>query len=191
MTTLPPGLKPAVLPSPLQNLIVEKLEQSADSVHLSDLHALALQVEHNLRYQHSWTDLHIHTHSPISNQLLPRPLVSGLPPQRLYIHPDEQIELLKNADRKRKASKQAQDTLDVEVAPEPEWVLPTRLNEKWTLRRLSDVFNAISIVPPTADENGTPNPWRTTKRVLLATTDSDSTITYYIVHDGVVKPRQN
>lgn len=38
-----------------------------------------------------------------------------------------------------------------------------------------------------------PSKWRTTqpKRILLATLDDDSTVVYYIVHDGVVKPRQN
>ena len=42
-------------------------------------------------------------------------------------------------------------------------------------------------------ENGhtAQNPWRTTKRVLLATVDNDSTVVYYIIHDGIVKPRQN
>ena len=29
------------------------------------------------------------------------------------------------------------------------------------------------------------------KRLLLATLDDDSTVVYYIVHDGIVKPRQN
>lgn len=29
------------------------------------------------------------------------------------------------------------------------------------------------------------------KRVLLATLHDDSTVVYYIMHDGIVKPRQN
>jgi tRNA-splicing endonuclease subunit Sen15 len=127
-------------------------------------------------------------------------LLSGLPSQRLYVHPDEQIELLKQADRERKANKRAGDDttqgLEVKVQPEREWILPTRLSEKWTLRRLSDVFNAITMVPPPAEatdtqEDEAANPWRTTKRVVLASADSDSTVVYYIIHDGVVKPRQN
>lgn len=36
-----------------------------------------------------------------------------------------------------------------------------------------------------------PNKWRQTKRVVLATLSDDSTVVYYIVHDGLVKPRQN
>jgi tRNA-splicing endonuclease subunit Sen15, fungi type len=40
---------------------------------------------------------------------------------------------------------------------------------------------------------GEPNKWRITqpKRVVMAILDDDSTVVYYIVHDGVVKPRQN
>jgi tRNA-splicing endonuclease subunit Sen15 len=123
-------------------------------------------------------------------------LLSGLPPQRLYVHPDEQIELLKEADRRRKARKDAKDDLDINPEPELEWVLPTRLSEKWTLARVAAVFNGITLVPQEAESSTTQptpptNPWRTTKRVVLATADSDSTVVYYILHDGVVKPRQN
>lgn len=191
-------MKPAVLPSPLQSLVADPNLLST-SAHLPGLQTLALQIQHNLQYQHSWTDLRIHTHSPLTNKLLPRPLLSGLPPQRLYVHPDEQIELLKKADQERKASKQAGEddkALEVKADPEREWILPTRLSEKWTLRRLSDVFDGISLVPPRAETENTEmddpaNPWRTTRRLVLATVDSDSTVVYYIVHDGVVKPRQN
>jgi len=139
----------------------------------------------------------VHTHSPLTNKPLPRPLVSGLPPHRLYIHPDEQIELLKAADRERKTREEGDAApLEVKAEPELEWILPTRLSEKWTLRRVADVFDAITPVPPRDDatdatKDDLPNPWRTTKRVVLATVDTDSTVVYYIVQDGVVKPRQN
>jgi len=191
-------MKPAVRPSPLQSLVADpKLLSGA--THLPSLHTLALQIQHNLQYQHSWADLRVHTRSPLTNEPLPRPLLSGLPPQRLYVHPDEQIELLKKADQQRKASLRAggdSNALEVKAEPEREWILPTRLSEKWTLRRLADVFNGIGLVPPAAasestEEDRPANPFRTTKRVVLATVDSDSTVVYYIVHDGVVKPRQN
>lgn len=44
-----------------------------------------------------------------------------------------------------------------------------------------------------AGGDGSPTKWRISqpKRVLLATLDDDSTVVYYIVHDGIVKPRQN
>jgi len=167
------------------------------TAHLQHLHTLARQIQHNLQYQHGWSQLHVHTHSPLTLEPLPRPLVSGLPAQRLYVHPDEQVELLKDADRARKAAGAAdtRGSLEVKAQPEREWVLPTRLDEKWTLRRLADVFDAITMAPPglgaSAAEEGAPSPWRTTKRVVLATAHSDSTVVYYIMHDGVVKPRQN
>lgn len=196
MTTLH-STEPVVLPSPLQAFVAVDADP-ATALHLPQLQSLALQIQYNLQYQHYWTDLHVHTHSPLTNKPLPRPLVSGLPPQRIYVHPDEQVELLKEADGRRKAGKStAKDsTLQVKAESEREWILPTRLNEKWSLRRLAEVFDAIDFVPP-APEDATfaqtapHNPWRTTKRVLLGTVDSDSTVVYYIIHDGVVKPRQN
>jgi tRNA-splicing endonuclease subunit Sen15, fungi type len=191
-------MKPAVLSSPLQSLVADPALLSS-STHLPSLHTLAIQIQHNLQYQHSWTDLRIHTRSPLTNELLPRPLLSGLPPTRLYIHPDEQIELLKKADQERKANREAggdTEGLEVKAEPEREWVLPTRVSEKWTLRRISSVFDAVSLVPPEPEAENTAkdrpvNPWRTTKRVVLATVDPDSTVVFYILHDGVVKPRQN
>jgi len=190
---------------------------------LKNFYQLALQVRHSLQYEHRWSRLTIHFVSPITRQPLPRPLISGLPPKRLYIHPDEQAELLKaEEERKKKAKQQVQRsdvavfdvTVDDETSyakPEPEWVLPTHLREKWSLRKMAEVFDGISHVPPDIDaeaesesyEKSTssetqsktsesqPNKWRTTKRVVLATLGDDSTVVYYIVHDGLVKPRQN
>lgn len=187
----PPGLHPA----PLQTF-VSALPVRALPVHLPHEQSLARQILHNLEHQHHWADLRLHTHSPTTSAPLPRPLVSGLPPQRLYVHPDEQVELLKRADRERKAKAAGEGGLKVKAEPEREWILPTRLNEKWTLRRLAALFDGLSMVPPapegtTVEGNQPANPWRTTKRVVLASVDSDSTVVYYIVHDGVVKPRQN
>ncbi|KAJ4369809.1 hypothetical protein N0V83_005573 [Neocucurbitaria cava] len=192
MTSLA-NAKPAIVPAPLQSFVSNPATLRS-TTHLPDEQSLARQILHNLQYQHYWTELQVHTQSPVTKEPLPRPLVSGLPPQRLYVHPDEQVELLKRADSRRKAGESS--TLDVKAQPEREWILPTRLNEKWTLHRLADVFDAITMVPPASaapatEQDSKANPWRTTKRVLLGTVDSDSTVVYYIVHDGVVKPRQN
>lgn len=171
------------------------------------LHHLALQVRHSLQYEHQWTQLKLHIHSPITNEILPRPLISGLPPKRLYIHPDEQAELLKaEADRLKtlrkgdvNGSKPSEDMDTSYAQPEPEWVLPAQLREKWSLRKMAEVFDSISHAPPendsvTACSNASNPPnqkWRRTKRVVLATVGDDSTVVYYIIHDGLVKPRQN
>ncbi|KAK5108723.1 hypothetical protein LTR62_007870 [Meristemomyces frigidus] len=221
-----------------------------------DTHHLALQVAHSLRFQHNWMDVRLHYQTNRENNGAPgppRPVISGLPPQRLYVHPDEQIDLLQKQRREGKAGWP-------EVASEREWVLPTQLGETWSLRRFGEVFDALSTIPPekqggplnfdvvrssaagglqenddtksrvptpgggptdgedavgrmpdassgsdaeisgTATETGAPNPstappnpWRTSqpKRMLLASADDDSTIVYYIIHDGLVKPRQN
>ncbi|KAF1938480.1 hypothetical protein EJ02DRAFT_354445 [Clathrospora elynae] len=192
-------MKQPIARAPLQTFVaVPTAPSPSGGTHLPHEQSLARQILHNLQHQHYWTGLQVHTHSPLTDEPLPRPLVSGLPPQRLYVHPDEQVELLKKADRERKARAAGEaGGLDVRTEPEREWILPTRLNEKWTLRRLAGVFDALTMVPPATEtpaaaaEEGLASPWRTTKRVLLATADTDSTVVYYIVHDGVVKPRQN
>ena len=175
------------VPTALDSFISSQLHTRSAACNHAYLH-LAQQVLHNLRHQHDWTDLTIHTHSPLSPDVaLSRPLVSGLPPHRVYIHPDEQIELLKAR------------IADKDVPPEHEWVLPSHLREKWTLRRFGELFDAIGPAPPRSGEgDGRPDAervndsqWRRVKRALLATVDDDSTVVYYVVHDGIVKPRQN
>ncbi len=191
-------------PSAITKVVKNDTPQDTPSIP-EHLHHLAIQVRHSLEYEHQWTRLQIHIHSPVTLEILPRPLISGLPPKRLYIHPDEQVELLKaEADRKKKfrnddanGSKPDEDTDASYAQPELEWVLPTHLREKWSLRKMAEVFDSISHVPP--DDSSTPsnvsNPpnekWRSTKRMALATVGDDSTVVYYIIHDGLVKPRQN
>ena len=77
-------------------------------------------------------------------------------------------------------------------------MLPTHLQEKWSLANFAAVFDALEVVPPTGDdtyeENVVGNRWQgknRQKRLLLATLHDDSTVVYYIMHDGIVKPRQN
>jgi len=66
------------------------------------------------------------------------------------------------------------------------------------LRKFATVFDALDTVPPmdkgTEEENSVGEKWRgknRQKRLLLATLHDDSTVVYYIMHDGIVKPRQN
>ncbi|KAG0647041.1 tRNA-intron endonuclease sen15 [Hyphodiscus hymeniophilus] len=156
---------------------------------------LAQTILHNLQYQHSWTSLQIHTCSSAMLPL-PRPMISGLPPKRAYIHPDEQAEIIK-AEHEAGTS--------IEQFAEREWVLPTSIGEKWSLKRFTGVFDALDVVPPTEDVDGemegegeggssVGSKWRGAnrqKRLLLSTLHDDSTVVYYIMHDGIVKPRQN
>lgn len=187
-------------PSSLTTLIDETTPKDAIHPHFE----LASQVLHNLQYQHRWTNLKVHSTSPITNHPLPRPLVSGLPPKRLYIHPDEQVELLSASAARAKADQttttktdaptdadpdQPDDDIGKFGHPEEEWVLPNHLREKWSLKMFSEVFDAITMTPPGAAH--AENKWRKEKRMLMATVQDDSTIVFYIVHDGIVKPRQN
>lgn len=95
--------------------------------------------------------------------------------------------------------------------------MPTHLREKWSLAKFAAVFDSIDVVPlppgeegpgdsgggtiENRDEGGEEGEMRRKtigvgtrrggKRVLLGTIGDDSTIVYYLVHEGVVKPRQN
>ena len=209
--------------SALQDFInAERQHAKGIPEHAPEVQNLALQIAHNLRFQQGWTDLRVHFRVSSEGQrrasaaALPRPMISGLPPQRLYVHPDEQIEVLQQQRKEGKAGWP-------DLVTEREWVLPSQLRESWSLRRFGDVFDALSALPNRGDGrelfnqpdgaqiNGSssssgsrsgsegcatgqePNPWRMKhpKRLLLATLDDDSTVVYYIVHDGIVKPRQN
>lgn len=151
--------------------------------------ALTKVVLNNLEYQHDWTGVQTHTEGN-----LPRPLIYGLPPKRLYVHPDEQIDIIKAEKGRGEAIPQE---------PEVEWVLPLHLSEKWSPAQFAAVFDAIDALPPGAadqtalDVDGTNAQWKLWrgpkrgKRVLLATVQDDSTVTYYWIFDGLVKPRQN
>lgn len=160
------------------------------------LHFLTTQVEHNLQYQHRWTDLKVHSVSPISGDQLSRPLISGLPPRRIYVHPEEQQAILKaEVDKAKKANADSTgDAQDRGLEPVHEWVLPTHVREEWSLSRFGDIFANITAVPPNdnqPDDDAVSSNWNRTKRLLIAITQDDSSIVYYVVHDGIVKPRQN
>ncbi|KAL9585675.1 MAG: hypothetical protein Q9212_001371 [Teloschistes hypoglaucus] len=169
-------MKPSALTS-----LIETSKPTKTSTESAYHYALSVQVLHNLEHQHDWKDLEIHTRSPIADTPLIKPLISGLPPHRIYVHPDEQIEMLK------------QNIQEKDIPSEREWVLPTHLREPWSLRKFASVFDKIDEVPPTVNQSADREKGkrRGGKRLLLATVGDDSTIVYYVVHDGIVKPRQN
>ena len=109
------------------------------------------------------------------------------------MHPDEQVEILKA---------EHETGIHIVQQAEREWVLPTHLSEKWNLKAFAELFDAIDTLPPANEADVKDNDeksqvgkeWRGNerqKRVLLATLHDDSTVVYYIMHDGIVKPRQN
>jgi tRNA-splicing endonuclease subunit Sen15 len=190
-------MAPSAIDMPPTSAIGEILEASKTTIppsHPPYLYHLASTIVHDLQYQHDWTSLSIHSHSSLTQKPLPRPIISGLPPKRAYIHPEEQVEILKAEHSTGEK---------IEQRPEREWVLPTHLQEKLSLAKFAAVFDALDIVPPSEDGiaeeeeeevNTVGHQWQgknRQKRILLATLHDDSTVVYYIMHDGVVKPRQN
>ncbi|KAL2871107.1 uncharacterized protein BJX67DRAFT_216503 [Aspergillus lucknowensis] len=170
--------------------------------------ATTLQVLHNLQYQHLWTSLKIHdlqTAFPIS-------LVSGLPPHRVYTHPDEQLYMVEHGLREE----------DIEL--DRMFVLPTVQGEPWSLEKMAAVFDALpnigeeglrSETQPSDAVQGSAGADKAAKlaeyyeyrakghrtkewggkRLLLAMIDKgmggEGTVVYYVVQEGTVKPRQN
>ncbi|KAK6585528.1 hypothetical protein PZA11_002255 [Diplocarpon coronariae] len=187
----PPAAKELPPASALGKILTASKSSLDSSPHPAHLHHLSSIVVHNLQYEHKWTCITVHTHSPVTQQLLLRPVVSGLPPQKAYVHPDEQVDILK-----------AQHTTGekIELLSEREWVLPTHLQEKMSLAKFAAMFDALDTVPPGDEETEIPEEnavgaqWQgknRQKRMLLATVHDDSTVVYYIMHEGIVKPRQN
>ncbi|EMF16968.1 uncharacterized protein SEPMUDRAFT_137700 [Sphaerulina musiva SO2202] len=209
LPTVPP--QPPSPTSALQSLLSKPtLSQQTSSSSPTESHHhhhhyynLALQIAHNLHYQHLWTDIYLHHNTPSLREKNCRPILSGLPPRRIYVHPDEQIALLQEKKKKEQKDEEGKNGgggdggMMPEIAREREWVLPSQVREKWSLRRLGEVFDSIERVPSSSSRVGSQgvvvNQWRenSPKRLLLATLDDDSTVVYYIVHDGIVKPRQN
>lgn len=80
-------------------------------------------------------------------------------------------------------------------------MLPSQIQENWSLAKFAGVFDALSTVPPGGDEVKEEEAEKSVgwkwqgenrqKRLLLGTVHDDSTVVYYIMHDGIVKPRQN
>lgn len=198
----------ALKPSSLTTLISTTTKTESPD----PLHALTAQVYHNLQHQHLWTSLKIHNPSEdASLPGLPVPLISGIPPQRMYTHPDEQLYLLQIGLREE------------DLPSERLWVLPSTQGQTWTLGKLATVFDALpsrttgtqssTSAAEESKETGNKekeeklakyfekkqeadkqNKWGG-KRLLLAMVDrvvgGDGTIVYYVVQDGHVKPRQN
>ena len=209
--------------TPKPSALTPTIEQS----HSADnpLAALTAQVLHDLQHQHLWTSLRVHTTATDLTQTpqslppengedektnLPTPIISGIPPQRIYTHPDEQLYMLDLGLR------------DADLPPERVYVFPATQGQKWSLRRLAAVFDALPAPVVVNEPEGMmmmmmnsedsdkarrlakyferrrqamqKGEWGG-KRILMAMVDrqfgGDGTIVYYVVQEGIVKPRQN
>ncbi|EZF32473.1 hypothetical protein H101_03926 [Trichophyton interdigitale H6] len=118
------GHPPAIAPSAVTTLISSQPQIPLPHV------ALSLEILHNLEHQHQWK--HLEIHEPFSlSQKQSIPLISGTPPQPIYIHPDEQAYLLEH------------DIPMKDLPSDREWVIPTAQGEKWTLSRLAGLHDSL------------------------------------------------
>lgn len=110
----------------------------------------------------------------------------------MYIHPDVQKWMIKH------------DVNDEDVEVQREWVLPLSVGEKWTLKQFCWVFDGLAVRDVLRlDKNGSvvgngecDYEWKDAKRLVLGMLahngmGGDGTISYYIMQEGEVKPRQN
>lgn len=167
--------------------------------------ATTTQILHNLQHQHLWTSLKTHVLQPLdpsADSGSPAYLISGVPPHRVYTHPDEQLYLLEKGLR------------EDDIPAERMFVIPTAQGQAWSLRRMAAVFD--SVTETEGDEDGEGDDGEKVealkayyaqrkkaretrewggKRMLLAMVDKgmggDGTVVYYVVQEGAVKPRQN
>ncbi|RPA94510.1 hypothetical protein L873DRAFT_1701117 [Choiromyces venosus 120613-1] len=94
---------------------------------------------------------------------LPRPLICGIPPEG-----------------GRGAKKM--------------WVLPASLREKWSLRKWAEVFDALPGVEGDGEGQGGgegEEEGKEGKKLMMGIVSDDSTVVYYVVGEGIVKPKQN
>lgn len=108
---------------------------------------------------------------------------------------------------------------DEDLKPERIFVIPTAQGQRWSLRRMAAIFDALSEIEVAAgqddslDEEVDPDKAKKleeyyerreqasitkewgAKRALLAMVDKgkggEGTVVYYVVQEGEVKPRQN
>ncbi|KAI5793266.1 tRNA-splicing endonuclease subunit Sen15, partial [Geopyxis carbonaria] len=121
----------------------------------------------NLVHQSDWKSVTIHTHGA---HPLPRPMLCGVPAEPV-------MPGAAGAEEQR------------------EWVLPVGLGEKWSLRKGAEVFDALPEgfwgVEEGGGQAGEKKGRLRGKRIVMAIVGGDSTVVYYIMHEGIVKPRQN
>ncbi|KAF7592581.1 hypothetical protein BBP40_012741 [Aspergillus hancockii] len=206
-------------PSALTTLI------SSNSASSDSVSASTIQILHNLQHQHLWTSLQIHdlklSSSPAEGSVPISPedkantpyLISGIPPHRVYTHPDEQLYLLERGLKEE----------DIEL--ERLFVLPSVKGQAWSLRKMAMVFDSLPDEAEIHAAEASLNEGKETdggaggekaaklveyyesrkkarltrewggKRLLLAMVDrgmgGDETVVYYVVQEGAVKPRQN
>lgn len=72
-------------------------------------------------------------------------------------------------------------------------MLPVSLREKWSLRKWAEVFDALPEMD--GDEGGDGDAdggkEKEGKKLMMGVVSDDSTVVYYVVGEGIIKPKQN
>ena len=71
-------------------------------------------------------------------------------------------------------------------------MLPVSLREKWSLRKWAEVFDALPEMD--GDEGGDGDAdggKKGGKKLMMGIVSDDSTVVYYVVGEGIIKPKQN
>ena len=187
---------------------VTEMDMRDTASHPEHVLSLVSIVHTNLQHQADWSGLKIH-----ATPNLPRPLISGVPPGTIYVDPDSnsvQFGGEKSGENLDSDESSDSDDADGNIKIDREWVLPVDLREKWTIRQWAEIFDSIPAEPPGSkryvpgDEPGgvrldasddsplfESQTRKRKKRLVMGIVSGDSTVVYYIVHDGIVKPRQN
>ncbi|KAK6363564.1 hypothetical protein TWF730_000990 [Orbilia blumenaviensis] len=156
---------------------------TAETSELLNLRSVVLS---NLQYQHYWTDIKLlDTQADLDENAptnpLSRPMIYGRPPEQLYSSEPSSSSsssaLSSTTTPTTKSSSSERPPADME------YVLPVHLTEKLSLRAWASVFDNLPTPSGGDDANK--------KRIVVAVVSGDSTVVYYIMHDGIVKPRQN
>lgn len=121
------------------------------------------QVKENLLFYNIWTNVkEIHLKDVV--------LIEGIPKEPLLT--DEIEEEIDKPFLDKKA--------EIKINEKRELVLPYRVTDKLTPKRLKEIFDELEIKLD-----------KRPKRIIIGIINDDSTIVYYFIHDGVYKPKRN
>ena len=142
---------------------------------------LTEQVKQNLQYYTLWSDVAVHQFPTPRVAQKPKPVPSNGPElssneYTTYLRQNltEELEILSGYPPQKLSSSDSEHML--------EWVVPVLINsqDNLSVKTINYWFSQIELKFGTRP-----------RRLTIALVNLDSTIVYYFVHDGIVKPEQN
>ncbi|KAK9457355.1 Sen15 protein-domain-containing protein [Dipodascopsis uninucleata] len=131
---------------------------------------IANKVKLNLDLHHLWTELELHQF----------PVVDDEKSSDAFPYLDNgEIVLITGRPPDKLYSTDSKDPND-DSKILTEWILPARKESNWSLRKWAVIFKTIEVYTGVI-----------VNRILMALYTEDSTVVYYFVHKGLIKPRKN